>query len=447
MTALGTDVLDYIDQATFLSWRATGRAQLIQVVFLYPDRIDTAGLERFRHSLARGRGSRLIEPSVLPFGRHRWVRAPSPGSSVEIADVRSPSELAAWVEERSQVPVDPVTGPGWHLSVLPMTDGSTAVSLVMSHCLMDGGAGLCAVADAVGGVERDFGYGPPRARRRWAALKADARQTARDVPETARTVLTAARYAYARRGEITSARGRARAVATAPVDVDRPVVLPAVSVFVDTEDWDRRADDLGGTPYTLMAGFSAALGARLGRTRESDGKVSLLIAISERSGLDDQRANAMRIASAAVDPVTAPSDLTPTRNAIRVALRDLSEDAKHDLLPITPFVPKRAVRGTADVVFGDLPVACSNVGDIPAELARVDGRPPELVLFRPVDQGVTLGSIERSGGQLVIGSGRVLGKVSIGVVAYQVGAENTRAWLGDQAAAVLEQFGLKGAIV
>jgi hypothetical protein len=38
----------------------------------------------------------------------------------------------------AQLPVDPEWGPCWHLGVLPLTDGSTAVSLVVSHCLLDG---------------------------------------------------------------------------------------------------------------------------------------------------------------------------------------------------------------------------------------------------------------------------------------------------------------------
>lgn len=436
------DVLDYIDQATYLSWRATGRSQLIQLVWLYKNGVDAAGVERFHRNLALGVASRLIEPSPLPFGRHRWVRAHPAGRSPEVADTRSPLGLSAWIEERSQLPVDPIGGPGWHLGVLPMSDGSTAVTLVISHCLVDGGAAMSMVADAVSGVEPELRYRAPLTRRRWAAVATDLRQTLRDAPETARTVMTAAKFAYARRREITSARDR-----TVPVDSDLPVVLPGISVLVSTEDWDRRAGELGGNAYALMAGYAAALGARLGRRRESDGAVSLLVAMSDRNGPEDRRANAMRIASVAVDPDSAHTDLVPAREVIRTALRGLPDDEKHALLPITPFVPKRAVRGTADVVFGDLPVSCSTLGDVPPEVAFADGREADVVMFRPIDQGVTLGSLERSGGHLVVAAGRAVGIVSIGVVGYQVGAENSRQWLSDHATAVLERFELKGTVV
>ena len=49
-----------------------------------------------------------------------------------------------------------------------MTDGSTAVSLVLSHCLADGFGALLTIIDAVKGNRRDLGYPPPRSRTRFA---------------------------------------------------------------------------------------------------------------------------------------------------------------------------------------------------------------------------------------------------------------------------------------
>ena len=72
-----TDRLAYIDQATFLSWQATGRA-LAQYVWVYERAVDLAGVERFHRGFGHGLAGRLIEPSVLPFGRHRWVSAAGP---------------------------------------------------------------------------------------------------------------------------------------------------------------------------------------------------------------------------------------------------------------------------------------------------------------------------------------------------------------------------------
>lgn len=442
-----TDHLAYIDQATHLSLHATGRSQLVQYVWVYTHPVDMAGLRRLHLNLGHGFAGRLIEPSVLPFGRHRWVTATGPAAPLEVAEVRPPSELGTWVEERSQQRVDPVRGPGWHLGVLPMTDGTTAVSFVASHCLLDHGASMRTLVDAVEGVRRDFGYQPPRSRKRLAALASDARQVARDLPELGRTILAAARFAYRSRHQISSS-GMSRPTAGSP-GPDRELIMPAVSAIVDVSDWDTRASDLGGVSYSLLAGFAAVLGQRLGRARPSDGTVTLLIAMSDRGGEDDRRGNAMKIASATVHPAPVTTDLAAARSAVREVLTELraGPDEKHALLPITPFVPKRAVRRTADVIFGDLPVSCSNLGDVPPEMTRADGTDAEFVLFRPVDQGVTRDALERAGGQLVVAAGRAGGSISIGVIGYEVGAANSREWLADQVTATLADFGLKGTII
>jgi hypothetical protein len=304
------------------------------------------------------------------------------------------------------------------------------------------------LVDAANEDPRDFGYRLPQSRTRRAALASDSRQVARDLPELGRTVLTAAKFAYRSRRD-TSVSGTSRPSAAAN-GADGPLVLPAVSAVVDVRDWDARANDLGGTGYSLLAGFAALLGERMGRARPSDGVITMLIALSDRGGKDDRRGNAMKIASATVDPSAVTTDLTTARSAVREALSTAlraGPDEKHALLPITPFVPTRAVRRMADLIFGDLPVSCSNLGDIPLEMARADGTDAEYMLFRPVDQGVTRAALERAGGQLVVAAGRVAGNVSIGVVGYEVGAENTREWLADSVVRTLTDFDLKGTII
>jgi serine/threonine protein kinase len=74
----------------------------------------------------------------------------------------------------------------------------------------------------------------------------------------------------------------------------------------------------------------------------------------------------------------------------------------------------------------DLPISCSNLGDLPTEIARVDGTAAEYVLIRALDTNVTEGELRRSHGQLVVVSGRINGWVSISVEGYQLDAENSR---------------------
>jgi hypothetical protein len=157
----------------------------------------------------------------------------------------------------------------------------------------------------------------------------------------------------------------------------------------------------------------------------------------------------MKIATATIDPSDVTTDLAGTRSAVREAfavVRDVPDDT-HLLLPITPYVPKRAVRRTADVLFGDLPVSCSNLGVVPAEMTRIDGSAADYVLFRPMDQNVSRATIERTGGQLVLAAGRTTTFISIGVVGYEVGADNTREWLGDRVTETLATLELKATII
>ena len=195
-----SNVLDLIDQTAFLAERATGATNLLQCVWVYNRAIDIDGLRRFHQHLQQGRLSRRIERSPLPFGRHRWV-SPSDQSDLEIvATPRPREEFDAWLGEQANTPLDAEHGPGWHLAVLPFTDGGAGVSFVISHCLIDG-VGLCeALADAASGRDDPINWPAAGSRRRWQALREDARQTARDIPAIGRAVVAAARFARRNRG-------------------------------------------------------------------------------------------------------------------------------------------------------------------------------------------------------------------------------------------------------
>lgn len=140
---------------------------------------------------------------------------------------------------------------------------------------------------------------------------------------------------------------------------------------------------------------------------------------------------AMAFASANVDPMKVTIDLTESRAAVREARQKakVDVDPTRELLPLIPWLPKKAVKGIVDLMFSyseDLPVSCSNLGDLPAELARVDGTPAESVFIRALDTNVTIGELQRSHGQLVVVSGRINGKISVSVEAYQLDAQNSR---------------------
>ncbi len=156
----------------------------MQIVWIYEHPVDFDKLRRTYRNAGYGLMGRRIERSPLPFGRHRWVSAVGQPLDIDIAECARPrAELSDWVDERAQLPVDPEFGPGWHAGVLPLTDGSTAVTVVISHCLADGVAGLILIFEAITDNIRDLGYPPPHSRTRLRAAVSDFRETVQDLPQ------------------------------------------------------------------------------------------------------------------------------------------------------------------------------------------------------------------------------------------------------------------------
>src|SRR6185437_247600 len=266
-----TNVIDLVDQTMFLGERATGTTSLLQCVWVYNRAVDIDGLRRFHRHLSQGRLSRRIERSPLPFGRHRWVAAGAQSDLEIVESARPREEFDAWLAEQADTPLDAEYGPGWHLAVLPFTDGGAGVSLVTTHCLTDG-VGLCeAVADAAAGHPDPISWPAAGSRRRWKALREDARQTARDIPAVGRAAVAASRFARSQGG------GEGAAAAPAAyTGADEVVALPSETIFVDAQQWDARAQALGGTSNALLAGLAARLAQRAGRLAE-DGSVALTL--------------------------------------------------------------------------------------------------------------------------------------------------------------------------
>jgi hypothetical protein len=430
----------------FLSVRATGQGTVAQCVWIYEHAVDFDGLRRFHRNLGFGLLGRRIERSPLPFARHRWVSCRA-SSDIDIAERARPrSELGAWVDERGQTPVDPEWGPSWHLGVAPFTDGSTAISLVASHLVVDG-LGLCrAIADAARGDTRDLGYPPPRSRSRLRAVCQDAYQTALGTAEVARALFTAAQLGRRRRSDI------ARVRASRPIAVARGnateggLTAPAITVYVDLDDWDACAKALGGTSNSLFAGFAAKLAERSGCRASGDGTVAISFPVSDRAE-DDTRANALSFVIVSVDPTQATADLGDIRGAVSEALQTLRETPEEllRLLPLAPLTPKRVMRRLTDVAYGYSDVGCSNLGDIDRAVARPDGTDADHVFLRGVRQRFTRRSFDRPRGIFLV-SGRIRGQIFITVAAYRLDGKDSRRDLRELVAQTLSEFELTGKI-
>ncbi|MGV0714082.1 hypothetical protein ABQE93_01630 [Mycolicibacterium sp. XJ662] len=440
--------LALMDQAFYAGHRASGQKEVMQVAWLYDRAIDLDGLQRFLQIMSRSLWGRLIERPPLPFARYRWVAELRP-APIHIAETPRPrAELGEWFDERAQIPVDPEAGPAWHIGVLPLTDGSTAITGVISHYVLDGLGSVVEVAKAIMGFAREHDYPPPRSRTRFRALVEDAGQTAREAPEVARAMVAAAKEARRRQNDDVRKPAKPTAVRSGE---ERPVMVPGVWLLIDSNEWDARAQELRGASNTLATGLAARLGEHLGRRHRDDGTVKMQIIVSDRTE-DDTRAVAVSFARASIDPTQVTKDLSAARSAIKEALATLRDtpDEASPLLPLTPFTPRRTWKQLMDWAMDDpdQPAVISNFGDVGSAVTCPDGTQCQSAWARGTNQYITEERLERTGGQLQVLFGRLptVGKISMSIQAYQPGGVTTKTALRDLVDSTLAEFNLSGEI-
>jgi hypothetical protein len=439
------NTLAYIDQGSFLALRALGRGPLIQFTWIYEHAFDIDGLRRFHANLGHGLLGRHIERSALPFGRDRWVATPGPPDVDIAARDRPRADAWTWADERLRLPIDPQYGPAWHLGVQPLVGGGAAVSLVVSHSVGDAKAIMDAIVDTVQGVRRDLGYPPPGSRTRRQALREDGKQALRDIPEMARAVVSAARVARAESdGLSTSVKsgGKRRSRGA-----DDEVVVPNLTAFFDLEHWDERAKALGGSSNSLFVGLGARLGHILGRVDDA-GQVRASLPVSDREA-GDTRANALTAIAVTTDPTKVVTDLGDVRRDLKNALTALAETPNEllgplALVPLTPAFLVRRLEGMVQQVGN--PIGCSNLGELQLEVNRPDGNDADLVAVRMMEPKITTKVLERMGGLLFLGCGRIRGRVFVTVGSWVVGGTNTRDALRVAFRTALDDLGLSGAV-
>ena len=447
--AKSDDRLVLPDQAFYDAHRAAGQKEVMQVGWVYERAVDLDGLKRLHQHLGHGLLGRLIERSPLPFGRHRWVYDPRPAPMDVATSARSRADLDDWFDDCTQLPLDPGSGPGWRLCVVPLTDGSSAASLVLSHYVIDGIGAALAVTEAALGLERDLGYSPPRSRTRLHAAVHDARETVRDAPAVGRALVAAVKEAR-RRQQDTDRSGPSRATAVPAGSVDDAVSAPKVVLRVRLDEWQARAETLGGTTGTLAAALTAKLDERMGRRHGDSDDVALLLTVNDRTSQDDARAVAVSFARVRIDPTDVTTDLRGARAAIKAGLKTAGDPPAEDpqLVELTPFTPGWAWRHLVDYALNDPanPALCTNLGDTGPAAIRPDGTLCDAIFARGTSQHLTQRWLERMGGQLLVyfGTAAELNQVSLCVQAYHPDSVTTRAALRELVAQTLADFGLTG---
>jgi hypothetical protein len=442
--------LTLLDQAFYSGHRAAGQREVMQVAWMYDRAIDLDQLKRFHRHLAYGLVGRRIERSPLPFGRHRWVCDQAP-SELDIAEVARPrAELADWLDERSLLPIDPAVGPGWRLSVVPFTDGGAAVTLVISHYVVDGIGAVVGVALASMGDTSGLGYPPPHSRSRLRAVFHDAIDAAWEAPSVAKAIVAAGREARRRRDDTT--RSSAPVTARLPKSVEHGnVCMPGVWIRIDMDAWNSRAEALGGTGSTLAVALTAKLDERMGRDHGDSDDVKMLLLVNDRTE-GDLRAVAVSFAHLSIDPTGVTENLGDTRAAVKHGLKMLREtpDESAQLVPLIPFTPSNAWRKLVDYALSDPehPAVCSNLGDTGPAVIRPDGAPCDSAFARGTSQHLSPQWLERAGSQLHLhyGTAVEINTVGIHVRAYEPGSLTTKSALHDLVSRTLAEFRLTGEI-
>lgn len=440
--------LAYIDQAAFLAMRAHGHEPVQQLVWIYDHDVNIERLREVHANLGFTLLGRRIERSPLPFGRHRWV-ADSRQGDLDVAAARPRSELSAWMDEQGTRGVDPEHGPAWRMAVVPFSEGGGAVSLVVSHSVADVGGILFSLFAALSGMKPELGYPAPGSRTRRQALREDLKSFRQSLPEVRKAFKAAVSVLREDPSGDAEKTGTRKSKPPKRVPETTTAIRPTVCAVVEAAEWDARAKELNGNSGSLVAAFAARLGLIMGQAR-SDGSIMLNFPVSER-GEGDYRANALTGMSVMADPVEVITDLAPVRAGLKAGLKGVA-DNPHQLmapLPLTPLTPKRVVRRLEWLVRGDGPVVgCTNMGDVPDVLTQLDGTSAQFVLARGVEWGpIGPAELDRIGDWLLLGSGRLNGKVLLFATIWQVGKSNSRESIEALMKQALADFGLSGTFV
>lgn len=441
--------LALLDQAAFLRLRATGQGSAVQCTWVYERAVHIDEVRSFNDRLGSSLLGRRIERSPLPFGRHRWVLDDNP-PDVALEPRHPRSEVGAWIERRARVPVDPEYGPTFHLGVLPLDDGGTAVTLMSSHCVVDGLGLATAITEAVNGEGRNLGYPQPNSRSRWRAVAEDLADAVVALPAAIRALIATLLILLK---PSSGARVQAevqRRVAPTRIDDDR-TVLPAVTLHTDAAAWEARARSINGSSNTLFVAFVARMAHRIGRVAPDGNSVTIVLPVSDRAATNDDRANALTSITLTVDGRAAVHDLSGVRMDVKSLLKSLEHQPNEMLagLPLIPFTPRWLVRRAEGIAMsaGQLPVGCSNLGSFDSAVGRIDGADATEVSVRLVEQGVTHRRLEQVGGQLFCATGTINGSRFLTVAAYECGADNTAAAARELACSALADVGLRATTV
>nr|WP_300499980.1 hypothetical protein [uncultured Rhodococcus sp.] len=372
-----------------------------QIVWRFDDAVPREAANAMWRNLSEGTLGRTVERVRVPGARDRWTRA-SHTLPLDVTDAGIPaSQLGQWMRERAATALNPIDGPVWQLAYTTIEEGGSAMSLVASHVVGDGGALTSAAIAAIEGPgdPEDFCSAWDR------PIEADVRDAAGQFGAAARG---AARVlARSVRGALSGSPGSAPV--SAEPSASGAVVGPLAvgdftpsTVVVDcpTEEWTAAAAAAGGSANSLLVAVALGILAGSGRV-EGAAPIKVSLPVSTRVP-GDIRANATSGVSIQVEGHQGyRADLSQIRSkskAAFTALADVSEPTSFELAkPLMQMLPDVIVAQASRSATAPL-CLCSNLGDRGARARSIGGVPARSVAMRSITQNTTAELLRRTKG-------------------------------------------------
>ncbi|GAA2068962.1 hypothetical protein [Williamsia deligens] len=384
--------LDGPDLTYWFVERALGWSVVLQLVWVFPDRLCADTVDGVAARLHGSGLHRRVVPAVVPGARPRWTRSTETIAAVHDDDPIDLDDVAAWADrELYGVDLDAVAGRSWRVRAVPIDSGGHALSLCTLHLVTDGQGFVRAAAEAFASAPgasvttAENGSATAAPTTGLADLVGDTRDLLRQVAAAATGVARVVASTAPVPGRGPREAPRDPRTPRTPLAQRAPQARPRwVIASVPTVDWDAAASRHDGTDNTLFVAVIAGALRRAGAIPAGE-PVKVGIPVSRR-GADDDRANATAGVSVMLDDtVGGGRSLAGVRAACRAAYTALDggrRDPTAHLTPLVTLLPP-AVTVRAVTAGSGMPDAMtSNIGAWDDDVLRLGTSTAERMVFR-----------------------------------------------------------------
>lgn len=384
--------LSVVDEIFLRTHQGLGTPIALQGLWRTAGAVEPAVLARLHEALRTGPLARRVVRPRVPGARARWQHNGRAHRLDRHRTVLAPAEIPHWADACG-ADLDPEHGPGWRLSVAPLTDGGTVVALTCSHVLADARGLIIAVERALEAMDS----GPAAARAAGTARSEDAPDTEAgsgldsDWVDAARTwamvalggvraVTALIRRGARSPGSGSSAGGYGR-VASGPAELSEPAGIsePALIFRCPATEWEVIAAEYGGTANSL---FIWLLANTLWAAGFPGPEIAASLPVDTRN--EPRVDNDLAVTEIAVTPTDGPAEIrAKSRSAYERRMTSPGGLPEEFLYLVPDKVAHLLSRGA-----GERDILCSNIGPIPPALSTLGPHECTGIATRAVHPGL-----------------------------------------------------------